>query len=87
MTETETETIPSYNSITQTRRSTVVPRTHHVYRNRELSVEFSSYANSPSSIPLFHPLSVIEGTATITLAKGQTTPLEIRVTVSMLIYE
>jgi hypothetical protein len=85
---TEIETVPSYeesrrSSILQVGTGLVPPSlVHHVFKNKELSVELSSHAKSSTSIPVFYPHSVIEGSATLTLAKEQTLH-HISITVSL----
>lgn len=79
---TEAEAVPSYEE--SRRRSILLPPgnsgsepvppslAHHYFKNEELGIEFSSHATSSTSIPVFHPHSVIEGNAILTLAKERT---------------
>jgi len=87
---TESDPVPSYE---ESRRGSIQARNsdrdpappslaHHYFKNEELSVEFSSYAKSSTSIPVFHPHSVIEGSVTLTLGREQTLR-KISITVSL----
>jgi hypothetical protein len=88
---TESDPVPSYE---ESRRGSISSRArnsdrdpappslvHHYFKNKELSVEFSSYAKSSTSIPVFHPHSVIEGSVTLALGREQTLR-EMSITVS-----